>query len=252
MYFNKYFYLKFPYSLESKNIDSNTTTILTLKKCNNRNILANITINSNNENIVIVDPGDIILYINATYKKKLIQKIGYYDCLNHFFFCYFFKELFSFSNIVIKKFSKYNITLYSNRFNNNLGVHIRLGKDGDFHEKHATYFVNNNSLFLFNSTILKIIKENKIDWIILSSDSSKITNINNKKVIVVRKIVKIKQLKHSNNWYFNDINDNFIECLLEVYMLSKSKYMILTSNSAFSKVAFYMNRNCNKNNCIFL
>lgn len=204
-------------------------------------------------NIIIVDPGDLIIYLNRTYQLKLMNKIRNKEQKISFYYNYFFRKIIKFSKIIINKFEYFSVYhLINENKINTLGIHIRLGKQGDFHEKDATYFTNMQCLSKFNNSVREIINKHKIDYIVLSSDSTNITNIQNNKLIIVRSLFKLKVLIHSNNWYFKPHNNNSIGCLLEMYILSKSNYLVLTKNSAFSKVAYYMNNNCIKDECKFI
>lgn len=209
--------------------------------------------NKNDKNLVIVDPGDLIFFLNKRDERKLRYLINNNRKGCSYFYNYFFRKLLTFSSTVINIFKHYKVyDLINNNNVSTIGVHIRLGKYGDFKERNATYFTNINSLSLFNYTIRKIMRKYCIKFIILSSDSSYITNRNISSIIIIRNIFKSKILKHSNKWYFNSLNNDSIECLYEMYLLSKSKYLVLTKNSAFSKVAYYLNKNCDKNICNFL
>lgn len=204
-------------------------------------------------NIIVVDPGDLINFLSKTNQNKLMCIIKYKNYKISYYYNYFFQNVIKFSSSVINKFKNYDIYHFINqRKLKTIGVHIRLGKDGDFHERKATYFTNMACLIHFNNTIKDIVRKYNIQYIILSSDSYYITKSKSKKLIIIRNLFKSHKLKHSNNWYFKSLNNDSIECLFEVYMLSKSKFLILTKNSAFSKVSYYMNKNCNNDVCKFL
>lgn len=223
--------------------------IFKLNKSINKKKLLNLILYTQNVDIILVDPGNIIEYLNQRNKKKLCNLIK----SKQNYFCYFFRNLIKYSLKVIYQLKKYSIyNLINNQSINTLGVHIRFGKYGDFHEKNATYFTNTKCLSHFSDIIKDKLKMGYIDYIILTSDSSFITNITYPNVIVVRNILKSKTIKHSNKWYFKSLNNDSIECLLEMYMLSRSNHLVLTKNSAFSKVAYYMNENCNVDNCVFI
>lgn len=230
------------------------TLILKLNKSVNKHIFVQSIVKNTYNHLVLVDPGDILLYLNKKEEKILRYLIKNKEKDSKFYFYnFFFRQLFKFSSSVIKIFHQYNVYhMINNQKIRTLGIHIRLGKYGDFHEKNATYFANMKCLSYFNYTIKNIIRKYDIQLIILSSDSSYITNQNISNLIIVRNIFKYKILQHSNKWYFNSLNDDSIECLLEMYMLSKSKYLVLTKNSAFSKVAYFMNKNCDKESCKIL
>lgn len=227
--------------------------ILKLNNTMNKIKIVNTILNNNYFNVVVVDPGDLISFLNINHYKILKSYFSNQKYNYSSFYNYFFRNVIKFSSHVIYKFKYYNIYYLINNLNlKTIGVHIRLGKYGDFHEKDATYFTHFKYLSYFNKTIRNLSKKYNISYIILSSDSSSITNIKKNNVIVVRNIMQTKNVIHSNNWYFKLLSNDSIECLLEMYMLSKSNYLVLTKNSAFSKVAYYMNINCNNEECVFL
>lgn len=203
--------------------------------------------------MIVVDPGDLISFLNNSYYNILKSYIINKNYKFSSFYNHFFRYLIKFSSYVLQKFQDYSIYHLLNNLNiKSVGIHIRLGKYGDFHEKDATYFTNFQYLSIFNYTIRNIFLKHNISYLILSSDSSYITNITNKNIIIVKNIFQSKRVIHSNNWYFKTLNNDSLECLLEINMLSRCNYLVLTKNSAFSKVAYYMNNNCNNDNCVFI
>lgn len=253
MSFHNFFNMKYPHYCFINYSNISNILVFKLNKSVSKYMFLNSIMQENDKHLVIVDPGDLILYLKKKHEYKLRYLINNNRNGSCYFYNYFFRKLFTFSSNVINIFKQYKVYDFINSNNvNTIGVHIRLGKFGDFHERNATYFTSIKNLSLFNYTIRKIKRKFGIKFIVLSSDSSYITNRNNTSIIIIRNIFKSKILKHSNKWYFNSLNNDSIECLFEMYLLSKSKYLVLTKNSAFSKVAYYLNKNCDTNICKFL
>lgn len=251
--FQNYFDLSYPYKIVNKISNLSNILLYKLNKSINKKEMVNSILLLNKVNIVIVDPGDLVFYLNKKDQLKLMLNIRNRDKAISYYYKYFFRYVIKFSKNVIHKFEYFSVYHFINENKvRTIGVHIRLGKYGDFHEKNATYFATKQCLSNFNNSIRYIINKRHIEYIILSSDSIHLTKIKKNNVIIVRNLFKSKILKHSNNWYFNPLNNDSIECLLEMYMLSKSNYLLLTKNSSFSKVAFYMNKNCIKEECKYL
>lgn len=132
----------------------------------------------------------------------------------------------------IKKKYYQKINYIMNNYNNYIGFHIRTGS-GDFKDKKR----------MNKETEIKMIKLgylfNENTYFFIASDSEKVKHL-------FKEYYGEKVYVYSNKSFHSEkVRDDDIS-LIELLLLSKSNYLILTPGSTYSLVAFYLNRKCYK------
>lgn len=170
-------------------------------------------------------------------------------------FIVFIKYIYKPSYIISNKVEK-----FIKKINNNyiIGLHIRTGIYADFKE-YAPWFGGINSTNKFIQLVLNETKyHNNTKWIVCA-DSSHITK--QFKIIYKKYILNYNDyfnypasLKHSRDYILKKYNIYASSVLIEIELLSKCNYLLLSAGSMVSRMAYIRNINCNSrtSKCIFI
>lgn len=159
------------------------------------------------------------------------------------------------SYTITNKINKY---LFKIKKNYIIGMHIRTGINTDFKE-YATWFGGINSTNKFIEIGRNISKyNNNTKWIVCTDSShiSKFIKQQNRKHILDYKIYfnYPSLLKHSRDYILKPYNIYASSVLIEIELLSKCNYLLLSKGSMVSKLSYIRNKNCKRNisRCIFI
>lgn len=178
-------------------------------------------------------------YINKLFTNNNISMFCY-DKL----FSVFINDIYIPSNRISSKVKKYIKFVKKNYL---IGIHIRTGIKADFKE-HAPWFGGNNSTNSIVETALNISSSHSNSRWIICGDSTKLIHMIESKF--KKYSLKYKEyfnypklLRHSKDYILKEYNIYASSVLIEIELLSKCDYLILSQGSMISRISLLRNKN---------